>query len=59
MTLRELEDLYVEEILRQTGGNKVRAARILGIDRRTLYRRRERETRRSHQVNGEEIAQEA
>jgi DNA-binding NtrC family response regulator len=59
MTLRELEDLYVEEILRQTGGNKVRAARILGIDRRTLYRRRERETRRSHSVNGEEMAQEA
>ncbi len=45
LTLRELEDLYVEEILRETGGNKVRAARILGIDRRTLYRRREREAR--------------
>jgi DNA-binding NtrC family response regulator len=59
MTLRELEDLYVDEILRQTGGNKVRAARILGIDRRTLYRRRERETRRSHPVIEEEIAQEA
>ena len=59
MTLRELEDLYVEEILRQTGGNKVRAARILGIDRRTLYRRRERETRRTHEYDGEEVAQEA
>jgi DNA-binding NtrC family response regulator len=58
MTLRELEDIYVEEILRQTGGNKVRAARILGIDRRTLYRRRERETRRSNEYAAE-VAREA
>ena len=42
MTLRELSDLYIEEILRQTHGNKVRAAEILGINRRTLYRRGDR-----------------
>ncbi len=42
LSLRELEDAYIEEILRLTGGNKVRAARILGIDRKTLYRRAER-----------------
>ena len=39
MTLRELGDRYVEEILTLTAGNKVHAARILGINRRTLYRR--------------------
>ena len=39
LTLRELEERYTEEILRRTGGNKVHAARILGIDRRTIYRR--------------------
>jgi len=46
MTLHELGDLYIEEILKQTGGNKVRAARILGINRRTLYRRGERARQR-------------
>ena len=42
LTLRELEELYIDEIMQCTGGNKVRAARILGIDRKTLYRRAER-----------------
>jgi len=42
MTLRALEELYIDEVLRHTGGNKVQAARILGIDRKTLYRRAER-----------------
>jgi DNA-binding NtrC family response regulator len=46
LTLHELGDLYIEEILKQTGGNKVRAARILGINRRTLYRRGERARQR-------------
>lgn len=41
LSLRELGDLYIERVLDQTGGNKVRAARILGINRRTLYRRGE------------------
>jgi DNA-binding NtrC family response regulator len=39
MTLRELGDRYVDQILTLTAGNKVQAARILGINRRTLYRR--------------------
>jgi DNA-binding NtrC family response regulator len=43
LTLRELEDRYIEEVMRITDGNKVHAARILGIDRKTLYRRAERE----------------
>ncbi|MGC3999137.1 MAG: helix-turn-helix domain-containing protein [Anaeromyxobacter sp.] len=37
-TLAELDRRYAAEILRQTGGNKTRAAEILGIDRKTLYR---------------------
>ncbi len=37
-TLSELERRYALEILRETGGNKTRAAEILGIDRKTLYR---------------------
>ncbi|MBI4521188.1 MAG: sigma-54-dependent Fis family transcriptional regulator [Gemmatimonadetes bacterium] len=39
--LRELERAYILEILRQTGGNKSRAAEILGLDRKTLYRKLE------------------
>ena len=42
LSLREVEDLYIEEVMRITGGNKVQAAKILGIDRKTLYRRAER-----------------
>jgi two-component system response regulator PilR (NtrC family)/two-component system response regulator HydG len=39
MTLRELEDLYTKRALTHTGGNKLQAAKLLGINRRTLYRR--------------------
>ncbi len=46
LTLRELEFRYIDEIMRITGGNKVHAAKILGVDRKTLYRRAER---RNHQ----------
>jgi DNA-binding NtrC family response regulator len=38
-SLAELEREYAEAVLRKTGGNKGEAARILGIDRRTLYRK--------------------
>jgi DNA-binding NtrC family response regulator len=37
--LRDLERDYILEILRQVGGNKTRAADILGLDRKTLYRK--------------------
>jgi DNA-binding NtrC family response regulator len=40
-----VEELYIEEVLASTGGNKVQAARVLGIDRKTLYRRAERSAR--------------
>lgn len=44
LSLREVEDRYVDSVLRLTGGNKVRASQILGIARRTLYRRKERKS---------------
>ena len=40
-TLRDLEREYILEILRQVGGNKSRASEILGLDRKTLYRKLE------------------
>lgn len=36
--LRELVANYVEAVLCHTGGNKVAAAKILGINRRTIAR---------------------
>lgn len=39
LTLRELEKEYILETLRLTGGNKSRAADLLGFDRRTLHRK--------------------
>jgi DNA-binding NtrC family response regulator len=39
--LRDLEREYILEVLRQVGGNKSRAAEILGLDRKTLYRKLE------------------
>jgi DNA-binding NtrC family response regulator len=41
LSVHELERSYIREILRQTGGNKSRAAEILGLDRKTLYRKLE------------------
>ena len=38
ISLSELEKLYIQKVLKQTGWNKKKAADILGIDRRTLYR---------------------
>jgi DNA-binding NtrC family response regulator len=41
-TLEEVERRYVRRVLKAVGGNKTHAARVLGLDRRTLYRRLER-----------------
>jgi DNA-binding NtrC family response regulator len=38
-TLEDLERDYIRVILRRTKGHQIRAAAILGIDRRTLYRK--------------------
>ncbi len=43
MTLEEVKRWYVAKVLEEAGGNKLRAAEILGIDRRTLYRILERQ----------------
>jgi len=42
-TLREFEDDYIAEILARVGGNKTRAAELLGVDPSTLHRRIRRE----------------
>ncbi|MFB3817702.1 MAG: sigma-54-dependent transcriptional regulator [Candidatus Methylomirabilales bacterium] len=42
VTLDELTRRYVSRVLAAAGGNKTRAAAILGVDRRTLYRMLER-----------------
>ncbi len=41
ISLDEMERRYVRHVLSSAGGNKTHAARILGIDRRSLYRRLE------------------
>ncbi|MFW5961173.1 MAG: sigma 54-interacting transcriptional regulator, partial [Desulfohalobiaceae bacterium] len=38
-SMQEIEKLYLDYVLQKTSGNKRRAAAILGISRRTLYRR--------------------
>ncbi len=38
-TLEELNNRYIDLVLTKTGGRKEKAAQILGINRRTLYRR--------------------
>ena len=51
MTLDQLEDRYIGEVLSATGGNKAQAARILGIHVTSLLRR----LKRSHE-DGEKAA---
>ena len=43
VTLDELERRYILQVLQLVGGNKSRAAQLLGLDRRTLYRKLDRE----------------
>jgi len=38
-TLNQLEKEYIKRVLLNTGGNKSKAAEILGLDRKTLYRK--------------------
>ena len=40
--LREVEDAYIDLVLKQTGNNKTKAAKVLGISLRTLHLRRQK-----------------
>jgi len=42
LTLDELERLHIEAVLQRVGGNRTHAAKILGIERKSLYRKAER-----------------
>ncbi len=42
LSLEEVEKRHLVRVLKETKNNKVKAAKILGIDRRTLYRMAER-----------------
>ncbi len=44
--LAEMERRYVERVMEAVAGNKRRAARVLGLDRATLYRKIERWSRK-------------
>ena len=46
VSLAEVEDRYIDRVLKEVGNNKTLAARILGIERKTLYRKLEK--RRTH-----------
>jgi DNA-binding NtrC family response regulator len=56
-TLAVLERRYIDRVLSRTGGNKTRAAEVLGIDRRTLNRMfaRERGERLGQRLTDEEL----
>jgi len=43
VTLEELERRYIHRVLDTVGGSRTLAARILGVDRKTLYRKLERD----------------
>ncbi len=51
MTLEELKNRYIQMVLEKTKGNKKRAAKILAINPRTLYRKKKQGTL-SYPVNG-------
>jgi len=39
MTMKDIEREYIKYVLSRTGNRKEAATRILGIDRKTLYRK--------------------
>jgi two-component system response regulator HydG len=59
VTMDELERRYILRVLALVGGNKSRAAQVLGFDRRTLYRKLERYGAGGEQAKSEPPAPEA
>jgi len=39
LPMEEVERRYIQHVLKAVGGNKTQAARVLGLDRKTLYRK--------------------
>src|SRR2546425_1213711 len=54
LTLAELERRYIIRVLEKMGGHQLNTARVLGIDRRTLYRRLRQYGRASRDETEEE-----
>ena len=54
LTLAELERRYIIRVLEKMGGHQLKTARVLGIDRRTLYRRLRQYGRASRDESEEE-----
>jgi len=44
LPLKEMERIYIDKVLESVAGNKERAAQILGVSSRTLYRRDQRKS---------------
>ena len=42
LSLAQVEEQYIRDVLRSTGGNRSEAARVLGINRKTLLEKRKR-----------------
>ncbi|WP_153555685.1 sigma-54-dependent transcriptional regulator [Roseimaritima sediminicola] len=45
VTMEEIERRYIEHVLAAVGGNQTQAARILGLDRKTIYRKIKQEAK--------------
>lgn len=39
MDLKDMERIYIKKVLEENGWNKLQAAKVLGIDRKTLYKK--------------------
>ncbi|NUP12721.1 MAG: sigma-54-dependent Fis family transcriptional regulator [Polyangiaceae bacterium] len=61
VTMQEMENRYIDRVLKLVDGNKSRAAEVLGVDRRTLYRKLEQRRRHgahpSDASHGGDVAQ--